>query len=119
MSEAIKKERNNPFYKSSMCKNKTDCAYGEHCVYAHNESELRQLPPKVSQINAIPSIFAILSVGFLLIESNKGLVFNVYYNGLTARIFINGNLSNIIKILRGLKQGDALSCAIFIICVDP
>ena len=30
-------------------------------------------------IYAIPSNFAILSVDFLLIESNKGLVFNVYY----------------------------------------
>ena len=29
-------------------------------------------------INAFPSIFLILSVGFLLIEKNKGLVFNVY-----------------------------------------
>ena len=32
---------------------------------------------------------------------------------------MNGNLTGIIKILRGMKQGDALSCAIFIICVDP
>ena len=29
-------------------------------------------------INAIPSNFAILSVCFLLIEKNKGLMFNVY-----------------------------------------
>ena len=31
-------------------------------------------------VYAIPSIFVILSVGFLLIEQNKGLVFNVYYD---------------------------------------
>ena len=40
----VKPPNNNPFYKSIMCKNKTDCAYGEQCVYAHNESELRILP---------------------------------------------------------------------------
>ena len=34
---------------------------------------------KDRHIHAIPSIFIILSVGFLLIEENKGLVFNVYY----------------------------------------
>ena len=32
-----------------------------------------------TQIYAIPSNFAVLSVGFLLIEYNKDLVFNVYY----------------------------------------
>ena len=36
-------------------------------------------PVESMGIHAIPSIFAILSVGFLLIEYNKGLVFNVYY----------------------------------------
>ena len=32
---------------------------------------------------------------------------------------INGFLSESIKIERGVKQGDALSCAIFILCIDP
>jgi hypothetical protein len=32
---------------------------------------------------------------------------------------INGFLSESINIERGVKQGDALSCAIFIICIDP
>ena len=45
--------------------------------------------------------------------------FKTLYKGLTARILINGHLSEIINILRGVKQGDALSCAIFIICIDP
>jgi hypothetical protein len=35
--------RNNPFYKSVMCKNKSNCAYGENCVYAHDPSELRKV----------------------------------------------------------------------------
>ena len=30
-------------------------------------------------MNAIPSNFVILSVGFLLIEQNKDVMFNVYY----------------------------------------
>jgi hypothetical protein len=38
---------------------------------------------------------------------------------LKARILVNGYLSEAIKIERGVKQGDALSCAIFILCIDP
>ena len=45
--------------------------------------------------------------------------FRVLYKDLTARILINGYQSELIKILRGVKQGDALSCSIFIICIDP
>ena len=43
----------------------------------------------------------------------------IMYGCLTAKILVNGNLTKIINILRGMKQGDALSCAIFIICIDP
>jgi hypothetical protein len=32
---------------------------------------------------------------------------------------VNGFTSEAIRIERGVKQGDALSCAIFIICIDP
>jgi hypothetical protein len=46
-------------------------------------------------------------------------VFKLLYSNITARILVNGFLSESIKIERGVKQGDALSCAIFIICIDP
>ena len=42
-----------------------------------------------------------------------------FHRELNAKILINGKLSGLIKILRGIKQGDALSCLIFIICIDP
>jgi hypothetical protein len=45
--------------------------------------------------------------------------FRMLYNNITARILVNGFQSESIKIERGVKQGDALSCAIFIICIDP
>jgi hypothetical protein len=45
--------------------------------------------------------------------------FNTLYSNITARILINGFTTDPIKIERGVKQGDALSCAIFIICIDP
>lgn len=45
--------------------------------------------------------------------------FKFLYKDITARILINGYQSESIKISRGVKQGDALSCAIFIICIDP
>jgi hypothetical protein len=45
--------------------------------------------------------------------------FNILYKGITSKILVNGFLSKPIKIERGVKQGDALSCAIFILCIDP
>jgi exonuclease III len=45
--------------------------------------------------------------------------FRTLYNEITARILVNGFFSDQIKIKRGVKQGDALSCALFIICIDP
>jgi exonuclease III len=46
-------------------------------------------------------------------------IFKMLYRDITARILINGFQSESIRIERGVKQGDALSCAIFIICIDP
>jgi hypothetical protein len=45
--------------------------------------------------------------------------FNTLYNDLEARIMVNGYFSNKIKVERGVKQGDALSCSLFILCIDP
>jgi hypothetical protein len=45
--------------------------------------------------------------------------FKTLYKDLKARILVNGYLSEAIAIERGVKQGDALSCAIFILCIDP
>ena len=45
--------------------------------------------------------------------------FNLLYKEITSRVLINGYLSEAIKIKRGVKQGDSLSCALFIICIDP
>jgi len=41
------------------------------------------------------------------------------YKDLTASILVNGFKTQVIKLLRGVKQGDALSCALFVICVEP
>jgi len=41
------------------------------------------------------------------------------YKDIKATILVNGYKSTIIKILRSVKQGDALSCALFILCIDP
>ena len=46
-------------------------------------------------------------------------VFKILYKEISSRILINGYMSESIPIERGVKQGDALSCAIFIICIDP
>jgi exonuclease III len=41
------------------------------------------------------------------------------YTKLRANVMVNGFLSDIIEIQRSVKQGDALSCALFIIAIDP
>jgi hypothetical protein len=41
------------------------------------------------------------------------------YNDLRANVLINGHKSELIQIGRSVKQGDALSCALFIIAIDP
>ena len=41
------------------------------------------------------------------------------YRDIKATILVNGYKSAFIKILRSVKQGDALSCALFILCIDP
>ena len=44
---------------------------------------------------------------------------NVLHNNHQAQEQVNGFLSNPFSIRRGVKQGDALSCALFIIAIDP
>jgi len=41
------------------------------------------------------------------------------YKDIKANILVNGYKSVMIKIARSVKQGDALSCALFILCIDP
>jgi len=41
------------------------------------------------------------------------------YKDLTASILVNGFKTQVLKLLSGVKQGDALSCALFVICVEP
>jgi len=45
--------------------------------------------------------------------------FNTLYKDLEVRIMVNGFFSDKINIRRGVKQGDALSCSLFILCIDP
>ncbi len=45
--------------------------------------------------------------------------FNTLYNGLSVKVLVNGFFSEKINIERGVKQGVALSCSLFILCMDP
>ena len=46
-------------------------------------------------------------------------IFNTLYKDLRSDILINGAPIQGYKILKGVKQGDALSCILFIICMEP
>ena len=46
-------------------------------------------------------------------------IFEVLYSELRSDVIINGKVVNGYRILRGVKQGDALSCVLFIICMEP
>jgi hypothetical protein len=45
-------------------------------------------------------------------------IFKVLYNDISTKVIVNGFLSKSIKIGRGVKQGDALSCSLFILLMD-
>ena len=46
-------------------------------------------------------------------------IFDILYKDLSSDIIINGSTVKGYKILRGVKQGDALSCILFIMCIEP
>ena len=46
-------------------------------------------------------------------------IFDVLYSDLQSDIIINGRIVKGFKIKRGVKQGDALSCILFIMCMEP
>ena len=46
-------------------------------------------------------------------------IFDVLYTGLKSKIIINGKVVEGYSILKGVKQGDALSCIIFVLCMEP
>ena len=46
-------------------------------------------------------------------------IFNVLYKDLKSNIILNGTVIDGYRILKGVKQGDALSCILFIMCMEP
>ena len=46
-------------------------------------------------------------------------VFKTLYNGLNAVVQVNGFISPAFEIKNGVKQGDALSCGLFVLAMDP
>ena len=46
-------------------------------------------------------------------------LFRLLYHELETNIIINGKIVKGYNILRGVKQGDSLSCILFIICMEP
>ena len=46
-------------------------------------------------------------------------IFRILYSDLSSDILINGKVVKGFRIKRGVKQGDALSCILFIICIEP
>lgn len=45
-------------------------------------------------------------------------IFKTFYNDICTRVLVNGHLTDKIDIGRGVKQGDALSCSLFILLMD-
>ena len=46
-------------------------------------------------------------------------IFRILYSELATSIIVNGKIVPGFKIKRGVKQGDALSCILFIMCMEP
>jgi hypothetical protein len=45
-------------------------------------------------------------------------IFKLLYNNLTAKVLVNGFFTDKFQIQRSVKQGDALSCVLFILCME-
>lgn len=45
-------------------------------------------------------------------------IFETLYKNINTRVNVNGTLTEPISIKRGVKQGDALSCTLFILCME-
>lgn len=45
-------------------------------------------------------------------------IFRLLYNRIESRVLVNGFLSKPFQINQGVKQGDALSCSLFIMCME-
>jgi len=45
-------------------------------------------------------------------------IFRILYNDIVTKVIVNGHLTDKIEIGRGVKQGDALSCSLFILLMD-
>ncbi len=46
------------------------------------------------------------------------IIVRVLYNDLSSRVLVNGHISDSYPICRSVKQGDALSCVLFIMCME-
>jgi len=92
--------------------------YKNHCQRNNIESVLISLDAKKA-FDSVDHEY----IGRTLKEYGFGkkfiLTFRTLYRDLTSRVMINGFKGEAFNIERGVKQGDALSCAIFIICIDP
>ena len=53
------KVKKNPFFKTIMCKSLAECQYGENCVYAHSQSEIR--PMQAAGFSAGPGSFGMMA----------------------------------------------------------
>jgi hypothetical protein len=90
----------------------------EHCIQNEVEGVLVSLDARKALDSVdhkyIEKTLKEYGIGPRFIKFSKTL-----YGELTAKILNNGHLSRGINILRGMKQGDTLSCVIFIVCIDP
>jgi exonuclease III len=97
---------------------RTNFFYKNHCMKNNIDAVLISLDAKKAFDSVdhkyIEETLSAYGFGPIFIHT-----FRTLYKNITARVLINGFLGEAIKIERGVKQGDALSCAIFILCIDP
>jgi retron-type reverse transcriptase len=92
--------RSNFLYKNHCCKNDVDAVL----ISLDAKKAFDSVDHKYIEETLIAYCFG---PGFIQI-------FKLLHRNITAKILVNGFASESIKIERGVKQGDALSCAIFI-----
>lgn len=89
----------------------------EHCRTQMKDGYLISLDAKKAY-DSVSHEYIKKVLGKLGFEPQFGNIFSILYRNISTRVVVNGIQTEPIKINRGVKQGDALSCSLFILIME-
>lgn len=89
----------------------------EHCLSAGNNGYLASLDARKA-FDSVDHKFIESVLDKFGLDKRFIELFRMLYNKIESRVLVNGFLTKSFKIQQGVKQGDALSCSLFIMCME-